>query len=236
MILTKGVILGGGAYLKPGASPAFVNYSASFNGTSQYISAPASSAWAFGTGDFTIEWWQYMTSQPSNPRVFSVGNYSTASIAVSIESASGIFYVWENSGVRFSYNLSTGGYLNQWIHFAISRVSGTTRVFKNGSLIGSSYSDSNNISDSSHAFTICQESTPTSNSYFPGYISNFRVLKGTGLYSSNFTPPTSHLTAIANTQLLTCQNSTLIDNSPNNFTITNNNGATTTSSTVPFSS
>jgi hypothetical protein len=44
----------------------------------------------------------------------------------------------------------------------------------------------------------------------------------------------SHLTAIPGTQLLTLQNSTIVDNSSNNFTITNNGSVTTTSSILPF--
>jgi hypothetical protein len=71
-----------------------------------------------------------------------------------------------------------------------------------------------------------------SNEKYSGFLSNFRVLKGTALYTSNFTPPTASLTAIANTVLLTLQNSTLIDNSNNALTLTyysdgylaNNNG------------
>ena len=40
------------------------------------------------------------------------------------------------------------------------------------------------------------------------YISNLRAVKGTAVYTSNFTPPTSALTNISGTVLLCCQSST----------------------------
>jgi hypothetical protein len=43
------------------------------------------------------------------------------------------------------------------------------------------------------------------------YVSNARLVKGTPVYTSNFTPPTSPLTAITNTVLLTCQSNRFID-------------------------
>jgi hypothetical protein len=204
-----------------------------FNGSNQYLSIPGNAAFNFGTGNFTIEWWQYMTSQPSNPRVFSIGNYPSTTIGVSIE-GSGTFYLWENSSVGFSYSLTADGYLNRWLHFAISRNNGNTSIFKNGIQIGSSYSDTNNINNTSTALSIGQESSATAASYFPGYISNLRILNGTALYTSNFTPSTTPLSAIANTSLLACQSATIIDNSTNNFTVTNNNGATVSSAVTPF--
>lgn len=165
----------------------------SLNGSSNYLSLPASTNWAFGTGDFTVEWFQYQTSQPSNPRVFAVGNYPSTSVGVSIETVNGSLYVWEANAYRFSNTLGTGNYLNRWIHFAISRISNTTRIFKNGTLLGSSYVDNNNITNSTSVLNIGQESTPTASSYFPGYITSFRICKGLGVYSGNFTVPTSPL-------------------------------------------
>ena len=54
---------------------------------------------------------------------------------------------------------------------------------------------------------------------FGGYISNVRVVIGTCLYTSTFTPPTGPLTAVTNTVLLACQSPTFTDNS-GNFTLT----------------
>ena len=165
------------------------------NGTSNYMYVPAGTNWVMGTGDFTIEWFQYMTSQPSNPRVFSIGTYPSATWAVSIEG--GTLYHWEANGFRFSNVLSTP-YLNTWIHFAISRISNQTKVFRNGTQIGSTYGDSNNINNSITRLVIGQEALGNAaNSYFPGYLTNIRIVKGLGVYTGNFTKPTSTLTAIA---------------------------------------
>ena len=43
------------------------------------------------------------------------------------------------------------------------------------------------------------------NHEFKGNISNIRIIKGTALYTSNFTVPTSPLTNVTNTKLLCCQ-------------------------------
>ena len=69
--------------------------------------------------------------------------------------------------------------------------------------------------------------------YFNGYISNFRINNTTALYTTNFTPQTTPLTAIANTVLLTCQSSTFTDASTSNLSITNT-GSTISNTIVPF--
>jgi len=159
-----------------------------------YLTSPASTDWSLGTGDFTIEWFAYQTTANANPRIFSIGTYSTADIAVSIEG--GIFYFWEE-GPLPRYSSSSAVSTNTWYHWAIVRENGTTRVYRNGTLRESAYTDSFNIATGSTALSIGNETTTSTFSAFIGYITSFRWVKGLAVYTGNFTTPTSALTATA---------------------------------------
>ena len=188
-----------------------------------------------GTGDFTIEWWQYLqTGGQSFPRVFSIGSYSSQSIAVSLEGtdSSKTFYFW-GSGAN---SIETGqNYTNRWIHFAITRSGTSVRVFKNGTQIGTTLTISTNFNDSTNVLRIGNESVTSSGASFKGYITNFRWVKGTALYTANFTVPTQPLTAVANTRLLllaTTSGTATTDSSAAPKTITNS--SVTWNSLTPF--
>lgn len=160
-----------------------------------YIDFDASSDWAVGTGDFTIEWFQYTTTTavPPYQRVFTVDDFPSMDIGVSNEG--GTFYYWANSSFRYS---SSGAVItNTWQHWAIVRQSGTTRVYLNGTLRGSSFGDTNNITNTVDKLTIGADNAHATNATFVGYITNFRWIKGLAVYTGNFTRPTSALTATA---------------------------------------
>ncbi len=157
-----------------------------------FISTPGSSDWAVGTGDFTIEWFARQ-SGGTFPRAFSIGTYSTATIANSIEG--GTFYYWANSGVRYSNSAGTTS--NTWVHWAIVRQSNVTKIYKDGTQLGSQITDNNNITNTSTALTIGNETTKSTGASFVGYLTNFRWIKGLAVYTGNFTKPTSQLTATA---------------------------------------
>jgi hypothetical protein len=113
--------------------------------------------------------------------------------------------------------------LNTWNHVAYCKVSGTGRLFVNGNLATTGVSDTNNYANTNTIAYIASrfdQNSTVNPSTFGGYISNLRFVKGTGLYTTTFTPSTTPLTAITNTSLLTCQSPTTIDNSTNYFTIT----------------
>lgn len=208
--------------------------SLSLNGSSQYLTSPSNSDWSLGTGDFTVEWFQYQTSSNLYTRIFSLGNYPSADLAVSIESGSmwvRVEGVWALGSVSLG---DSSSYLDQWVHFSLSRSSGTLYLHKNGVQIASA-SNSTNISSSSE-LSIGSESG-TSNTYYPGLITNFHWVKGSSLYSSgNYSSPTSPIAPVSNTKLLLyfgAADSLLSDSSGTAKAITNV-GTATWDSRNPF--
>jgi hypothetical protein len=216
--------------------------SVAFNGTSQYLNLGGQSAFAFSTGDWTIEAWIYISAYAGTFGVIYDGRPSgTASTANYVNwgvlSTGGLNYYTAAANPAI-----TGGTisLNTWTHVALSRVSSNTRMFINGAQTGSTYADSQTYINGANRPTIGTDgNSPLSAGYiFNGYISNLRVLNGTGLYTAAFSPPQTILPSITNTQLLlnVIDSANFIkDNSPNNFTVTNNNTAVWSAS-GPFNS
>ena len=95
-------------------------------------------------------------------------------------------------------------------------------MYKNGTLLATG---SSAAFAKPSASNITRIASAASGSVWDGDISNVRIVKGTALYTSNFTPPTKSLTAITNTVLLTCQGNTIADASSSAHTITANGDA-----------
>jgi hypothetical protein len=203
----------------PFSQTGWSNYFGSGGASYLIANATDTSKFAFGTGDFTIEFWMYaeaLTAPSGLVTFYDQRAASTDGVCPTIYYYSDqLLVLVQSTNVIYGSSLS----LNQWTHIALSRVSGNSRLFVNGVQTGSTYSDSNNYVAPSSDIRIFANAYGGSRSP-TGYCSNFRVVKGTGLYSANFTPPTSPLTAITNTQLLTCQSNRFVDNSSNALTVT----------------
>ena len=199
-------------FVTPTTSSYNTRYSTYFDGTGDYLSAPSNTAFAFGTGDYTLEFWVYSTIAFSG--VICLYNNNSGGYFLQYNTGTGL-----QTGVAGSS--ATGTYAttltaNSWNHIAVSRASGSSKCFVNGTQVGTTVSDSTNYAQNgAYIGALYNGDQP-----LRGYISNLRVVKGTALYTSNFTPSTTPLTAISGTSLLTCQNATLIDNSTNALTIT----------------
>ena len=116
----------------------------------------------------------------------------------------------------------------QWYHVAVVTSSSATKLYVDG-VLEVNYSNSYTWSTSYGPWI---GGTSAFSEYaFDGYVSNLRVVKGTAVYTSEFTPPTEPLTAITNTVLLTCQSNRFVDNSSSSHTIT----VTGTPKVTPFS-
>ena len=192
----------------PASQPAAVGGSLRFTASSTSgISIPNDIDLRMGTGDFTIEWFQYQlaTSGTNYQRLFSMGSYPSASFGVSLEDtdSSRRFYAWISS-VTSSFTTigAAENMLNTWIHYAMCRSGSTFRLFKNGTQLGSNISNSTNFTDATNNLVIGNETSRSAIAAFNGYITNFHWVKGTALYTANFTRPTAPITRVANTMLL----------------------------------
>jgi hypothetical protein len=186
-----------------------------------------------GTVDFTIEWWQFQTDNNSFPRIFAIGNYPSTSIGVSIEG--GTFYFWSN-GSPVSFGSATP-YKNTWVHFAITRSGSSLRVFKNGTQLSTTRTNTTNFNNTTSVLRIANESTTSSGASFGGRITNFHWVKGFAKYTAPFTVASTPFTPLETTSLLlraTTENTVTSDSSSKSKLIMNNN--VTWSSLTPFTS
>jgi len=202
-----------------------------FDGTGDYLTVTNSAALQLTDATaFTIECWVYPTNLTS-PSKYIFENFNSSSpfqgygLAYNINSTNAVEWwdgggTWANTGITLT--------TNEWTHIAVTyEGSGTTRrFFKNGVLSGSAGTVSSSINYTAGACSIGAQEA--GNSPWFGYISNLRILKGTALYTANFTPQQTILDSTANTSLLlNVLTSTDFkkDSSPNNFTVIANGDA-----------
>jgi len=188
-----------------------------FNGsTSNYLTAPSPSAAFQFSGQFTVETWVYVTAT-SNSQILDTRSSGGSGGGFDFGIFATTLYPYVNfSGT--SYITSTALAVNTWNHVALVRNnSNQIYIYING--VGTLLTTSGtNFSDG-----YCTIGTDVGHSVaMTGYISNLRVNNTTAVYTSNFTPSTTPLTAISGTSLLTCQANRFIDNSSNAFTLTVN--------------
>jgi hypothetical protein len=170
------------------------DYSVYFNGTTDYLSVANSPVFTFGTGNFTVEGWFYLTGFNATANgIFQQGTSSFPGSTVNtvafatVGSTNFQFYA---NGVQNVFSPVIVPVLYQWYHFAVVRNSGTTVVYLNG-VSRASISDSTNYTGTYFGIG----NIYGANGYLMnGYISNFRVINGTALYTSSFTPSTTALT------------------------------------------
>jgi hypothetical protein len=169
-----------------GPFPSTNGYSVGFTGSSQYLTAPSNAVFTFGTGDFTIEAWIYLSSGTTGT-IFDNRTGSTTVHPVLYVTSSSIRYATGGTDIIFGSTLST----LTWYHIALVKISNITKLYVNGTQSGGTYADINNYLIGSPSIgTGYSSANPLT-----GYISNLRVVKGTGVYTNTFTTPTSTLTS-----------------------------------------
>ena len=208
-----------------------------FDGSGDYFTVANNAAFNMGTSDFTLEAFVYLTATPgaANPLggviVDKDGLSGTSWPQYALIVDSNRKAVFQASSVPNPGGAPTAVItgattlvLNTWYHIAATRVGTAATLWINGVSDGTTNVVPATLNSATRSLFIgwTDRGAPDSTYNFPGYISNLRIVKGTAVYTSNFTPPTAPLTAITNTSLLTCQSNRFIDNSSNAFAITRN--------------
>lgn len=230
-----------------GLGPGTYSGSLSFNGTNQYLSSATSTAFVFGTSDFTVEYWVYYNALTAGTTYCIIG---------SGRSANGYFF--GSVGLIPYMSTSVAGYqvtpgatfkLQQWTHVAWVRntaVAPGVNFYMNGSwagYVGPGTSD--NITEV--GFSIGARSDPAF--YSNAYVSNIRVVKGLAVYTNRgtFTPPTTITSATQSTStnlvinavttqtvLLTFNSATIVNLSTLTITLNQTSGTVSVSTFAPF--
>jgi hypothetical protein len=165
--------------------------SMSLNGSNQTLTFASNAAFGMGTGDFTVEFW-INTSDVSGDIVGVTGGFN-------LTLASNTMYWQSLKDTTNLYSLSGSAITNgAWHHVAVCRSGTSNRIFYDGVAQGSSpYSDVTNYGVTGN-LVIGNGGV----GYLAANISSLRIIKGTALYTSNFTPSSAPLTAISGTSLL----------------------------------
>jgi len=189
-----------------------------FDGTNDSLSIADSADFTFGSGDFTMEAFVYCNNASNNAHKSIINKYTTDNASSSwfwsiIQGLQYFYFYHGGSSGSSVFTYSNTTFPNrEWVHCAIVRDGNTLRLFQDGVQINGGVSNTGDVTgltmnDSSVALTIGEDGD--TNYDMDGFISNARVIKGTALYTSNFTPPTEPLTNVTNTTLLCCQSNKL---------------------------
>jgi hypothetical protein len=181
-------------------TPTPVTGSVEFDGNGDYLTV-TSSDFSFGTGDFTIECWYNLTATPTNFYIFDFG--SNGMRFQIYDSGSGpVVYMMTSTSTYIIAPANSYVTVGQWYHIAMTRIGTTVTGFINGISQGTQ-----TVADNfTHTALTIGNYGGGGDYEFTGYLSNLRILKGTALYTSNFTPPTRELQPIGDTVLLCCNN------------------------------
>ena len=149
-------------------------------------------------GDYTVEAWIW------SPDIDNDGTNNMAVIDSRPSGGNGQYFaLWVRTNqklglyVNSAYRIESNTLLtsNTWHHIAISRQSGTTRMFIDGTLQTQTWSDTTAYTIPSDRPFIGNSGSHVTNANhdWNGYMSDVRITKGLARYTANFTPPSEAL-------------------------------------------
>ena len=177
--------------------------SALFDGNGDYLTiANSQNFYNLGTADWTIECWVYFTNRSVFNGVFQLGQ-DVGALSAMLYTDGKLKLLENDQAVVFESN--TTFVANTWYHIAFTNndSTNTQKLYVNGV-------QESNTGSKSTAYSYVNKQVFIGGRWFSnafqrpmsGYISNFRIVGGSEVYTGNFTVPSAPLTAVTNTKLL----------------------------------
>lgn len=164
----------------------FGGSSALFDGNGDYLTVPTDPVFNFGTGDFTVEAWVYITSTASDFLIISASG--SGGFFFGAYNTTGAGWGVGRAAIAWDFTTGVSPVLNTWQHIAVSRSGTSLRIFVDGTQVGTTNSNSRSYDLSTTSLTIGSQGAGY---YLTGNIDELRVSKGIARYTANFTPPSS---------------------------------------------
>lgn len=163
----------------------FGGSSIAFDGTGDWLLMPNNTSQQFGTGDFTIEGWFYLSAINVAYGIISKGTAITG-WSVNITSGNKLQFSYTASNLTGSTTLS----VSTWYYFAVVRSgsgTGNLKIYLNGSADATSAGAvTDNFNQTSSMYVGADR---TGGSALNGYIDDLRITKGVARYTANFIVP-----------------------------------------------
>ena len=176
------------------AQSKFGGASGYFDGSGGFLQISSSDFSNFGSDDFTVETWLYCSS-------FAPVNLDRQTIAAQWSGGGAYIWMFEFDAENLILTQGNNGFHagqdfvvpwtptpNTWQHVAVSRENGVVRMFLNGQLLASGNYAFNMTGT---ADLIIGKNPDNNTRWLNGYLDDFRIVKGTALYTADFTPPTA---------------------------------------------
>lgn len=153
-----------------------------FDGSGDYLDAGIAEDWAFGDGDFTVDFWVNFETSPGDTHL--IGQHTQ-----------GLYAEWcilrDGASLRaFLNGLPVVGntwapQVDTWYHIALTRARGTLRLFANGNELASAPTTA--VIGSGRPLTLGAAANPSL--FFRGFMDEIRIIKGAAAWTAPFTPP-----------------------------------------------
>ena len=173
----------------------------------------------FDSSNWTIECWVHPNTFANYGAIWEHGLMEHCKIYCNLHKS--------NRGLALLHNLQMGQQTmillydifkyGHWHHIAVVRNGSTVTAYLNG-IAGRFAYDLYNSTTRSHF--IGTQGDYDSTVMYNGFISNFRIVKGTALYTDDFIPPTRELKKVPGTVLLCCQDEDSVTTEATGKTIT----------------